>query len=315
MKAKYFNQLLLIFVLCSCNYRMQERKLAFDIITEFNLPEIINPDVCATKDEIFVTNLATQTDGKIYTYNYQGDLLSEFGGKGDGPDEFTHIFNIFYDYNKNLLGIYDFYGFCIKYYNAKHELVMKDVLDKTMFNKVYTAESSLQSHLFPKDSSDKKLYYLHDLHLENGNKISLKEKEFLSSDDFSIFKESTRIAANMDFFFIWDLNGNETSVEQFDVEGNPVKKWDLKMLPRYLENIKKYNRIHAGDDFILYDFQDNNDVHFYDAYDFKNKYLGTIRMSKPEDTIPFVFKDKIFMLEYNEQDDEDFYVCKILKMK
>ncbi len=315
MKAKYFIQLLLIFGLCSCNYRMQERKLAFDIISEFNLLRITNPVLCASDDKVFVTNIRKQTDGEIYEYNYNGELLSKFGQKGAGPNEFTNIFNLFYDYKRKLLGIYEPFKYSISFYNDNNSLVEKQKLKKVIFNNVFTSDSNLLRYYYSHKGENLKYRYLHDVYNNNSEPISIKEKEVISKGDHSTFKESTRIAANMDFFFIWDLNGNETSVEQFDVEGNPVKKWDLEMLPRYLENIKKHNRIHAGDDFILYDFQDNNDVHFYDAYDFKNKYLGTIRMSKPEDTIPFVFKDKIFMLEYNEQDDEDFYVCKILKMK
>ena len=58
--------------------------------------DIYSPELCATKDKIFVTNSYKSTDGKIYVYDYNGNLLNRFGRKEKGPGEFSKLTDIPY---------------------------------------------------------------------------------------------------------------------------------------------------------------------------------------------------------------------------
>ena len=120
-KIKYL--FLFILILIGCTKLTKKTHFYLKLISKFKVQDIYSPELCAAKDKIFVTNSYKSTDGKIYVYDYNGNLLKTFGSKGKRPGEFEFIVHIFYNYTKKLLGIYDLNGFKILYFDNNFKFI------------------------------------------------------------------------------------------------------------------------------------------------------------------------------------------------
>ena len=276
---------------------------------------IYSPIVCATKDRIYIANSYTSTDGKIFVYDYDGHLIENFGAKGKGPGEFSCIIKIFYNNRKKLLGVYDVYSFSIQYFDENYKFVCSEKLSKVLFNIISTiSDSQIYYYRYPKLNGKSNFWNIIEMTREDSIVKIIREKECKKKDMKYYFKNTLRIGANQDNIFIWDINDNAFSIEQYNIKGYLEKIWDLKIQKRHIDNIKMFEKILVGDKFLLLSFINENDIRFYEAYDFSEKYLGTISMQSENDKIGCVYNDLIFYLKYCEQDDNEYYNCKIYKI-
>ncbi len=303
---KFFIVILIALAIFACHKDIENKKLKLHLVNKFKMIDIYSPELCATKDKIFVTNSYKSTDGKIYVYDYNGNLLKTFGSKGKGPGEFELIVQLFYNPFKNNLGVYDFYNMKIQYFDENYKLIHSDagILIFSISSKI---GKQIRFYKIPKITDNKNFYYTVELIEPDGIKKIIKEKREKNISK-SILNDAILTDTNEKNIFIYDFDNDVSYIEKYDKKGNLSEKW--KKLEH--KNIKRYEKILVGKDFLLLSLIDTNDKHFYDVYDLSQNYLGRINMENEDDKIAYVYEKYIFWLKENKGDDS--YECEIYEL-
>jgi hypothetical protein len=205
------------------------------------------------KEEISELFLAFNIDDRLllidecnsYIYDFNGELHSEFGGKGYGPGELQRPLYGFFDYNKNQISIADIGSLKLHNYSMESEYVNSDIMDGFLiFQKNY------------EDFFVRNVRHLGDNMVTDTIELSTEDtldiiyqKEYKSTEDII----SSRL--------LCDTNGKSIYVLDIDKNAYTLISYDLNGKEIFRKNGKKddttFLQIYAGDDFSLLGIRKN----------------------------------------------------------
>ena len=292
----------------SCSKSNKTNVIDLALQKTINLDNIYShPVLLAIHNKIFVANSYDCSDGKIYVYDYEGKLITEFGNKGKGPAEFQSIIHMAFNNKKEILGIYDVYSWRISYFDINYDLIYNQTVSNVYFDLSYINGNliSLTRQLI---MEDKKMFYdLVELEKPDSSSSIIEQKKLESSDIEYSMNNCLSFSTNKEYIFILDRNYNSFIIKQFLSDGTLRKEWkNIKN-----SNVKNINKLFIGEDFIIISFTDLDDVIFYQIYNFDEELLSTIYLDKENEIVEDVFKDKIFT---TYEDESGNYFCNIYKI-
>ena len=292
----------------SCSKNNKTNIINLDFKKTINLDNIYShPVLLAIQNKIFVANSPNSSDGKIFVYDYEGKLITEFGNKGKGPAEFQSIIHMAFNNKKEVLGIYDVYSWRISYFDKNYDLIINQNASNVYFDLSYI-NGNLMSLTRQLKMEDKKVFYdIVELERPDSSSIIIEQKKLESNDIEYSMKNCLSFSTNKKYIFTLDRNNNSFIIKQFLSDGTLRREWkNIKN-----SNIKNITKLFVGEDFIIISFTDLDDVIFYQIYNFDEELLSTICLDRENEIIVDIFEDKIFT---TYEDESGNYFCNIYKV-
>ena len=265
-------------LIVSCNSSNSKReKLSLDLINSFTLKDKISELFLtfAFEDKIIIFD---ECDGYIYDYN--GNLLTTFGGKGKGPSELLHPFYCYYDLFDKQIVVYDIYALKLVKYNLEGEYIKSDEIENLLLYKKNFSEFSVSNyrHL------DEKITDIVEVTTIDSTIISYR-KEYDSTND--IRNQRLTVDANDDNIFILDIQQNNYILLCYDKFANTIY---TKKGPNKNNNFS----IFAGKDFLIFASQDKDSgIFVYEILDSKGNCIDTFTMNSDNNYIVDVYNSKL----------------------
>lgn len=301
--------LIILVLLNSCSKNNKTNVIDLNIQKTITLDNIYShPVLLATHNKIFVANPYDSSDGKIYVYDYEGKLITEFGNKGKGPAEFQSIIHMAFNNKKEILGIYDIYSWRISYFDINYNLIYNQTASNVYFDLSYINGNLISLTRLIRMENNKKIFYdVVELEKPDSSLITIEQKKLESNDIEYVMNNCLSFDTNKEYIFTLDRNNNSFIIKQFLSDGTLRKKWkNIKN-----SNIKNIHKLFVGEDFIIISFTDLDDVIFCQIYNFDEELLSTIYLDKENETIADVFNDKIFT---TYEDESGNFFCNIYKI-
>lgn len=275
------NKILLIailFSIVSCNtLNEKEENVSLNLTDSFELNNKISELFLtfAFEDKIIIFD---ECDGYIYDYN--GNLLTIFGGKGKGPGELLHPFYCYYDLFDKQIVVYDIYALKLVRYNLEGEYIISDEIANLLLYKKNFSGFSVTNYRY----LDKKVTDIVEVTTIDSTIISY-EKEYDSTND--VRNQRLTVDANDDNIFILDIQQNSYILLCYDKFANMIYK---------KKGANKNNNfsIFAGKAFLIFASQDKDSgIFIYDIIDSKGNYIDTFTMNSEDNYIVDVYNSKL----------------------
>ena len=305
--VKFFILLIAIVLMLACSKGIGENyNNKIKLINSFPIEVSRMAIYLVHSNAIYVANI--QNDFKTRKYDFNGNLLFEFGNKGKGPGEFIFIFNLFYDVSNNYIGIHDPAIKRITYIDTLGNLIKTDKYNESGkelapfgIKNSSTANVKLLSSVDKKES--KKMFFNYELLLNQKDKKPqiIKKENLLISWDFSK-NSSLYVDLNEKYIFYCkfphqlEFKPPNYFITIFDYSGNP-KEWKPKFVP---SKIKKMSLYQVSEKYIFISASNGNSEYKL-IYDFSGNYLGYLKF-KGNGGVVAVKNDKIFVL--NDSGDD-----------